>query len=143
MAAGGANAALMCAGHHYPEQRLSCLAGFMEPGETIEDAARREIFEEAAVTVRHVEYMFSQPWPFPSSLMIGVHMEAQSMDVKMNPAELTVLKWVTRADVMAVLQGAKDLGFNLPTSVAIARTMLEAWTGAAQPDSRPVKAAQA
>lgn len=121
-------------------QRYSCLAGFMEPGETIEDAARRELFEEAGVKVRHVEYMFSQPWPFPSSLMIGVHMEAESMDMKMDEKELVGLKWVPKVDIEAVLKGATDRGFNLPPRVAIARNLLEVWVS---PPERPLRLAQA
>src|SRR5262249_12589798 len=108
-------------------QRYSCLAGFMEPGETPEDAARRELFEEAGIVACKVEYMFSQPWPFPSSLMIGVHITAESMDIKMNEKELVGLKWVAKTEIQAVLNGATDRGFNLPPRVAIARNLLEVW----------------
>jgi NAD+ diphosphatase len=118
---------LLGAGRGFQEQRYSCLAGFMEPGETIEDAARRELFEEAGVIATQVEYMFSQPWPFPSSIMIGVHMEAKSMEVKVDGTELTDAKWVSKSDIDAVLKGATDRGFVLPPRIAIARTMLEAW----------------
>jgi NAD+ diphosphatase len=105
----------------------SCLAGFMEPGETVEDAARRELFEEAGIKAGPVEYMCSQPWPFPSNLMLGVRMPALSMNTKMDEKELVGLKWVPKADIRAVLNGSADFGFNLPAPVAIARNLLEAW----------------
>ncbi len=72
--------------------RYSCLAGFVEPGETIEEAAKRELMEEAGVTAREVNYCFSQPWPFPSQLMIGIRIQAASMDMSINKEELTGLK---------------------------------------------------
>ncbi len=105
----------------------ACLAGFMEPGETVEDAARRELAEEAGVAAGRVSYMFSQPWPFPYSLMLGLHVEAQSLDVTMYEKELADLKWVSRDEVRAVLKGATDCGFLLPPRGAIARNQLEAW----------------
>ncbi len=107
--------------------RYSCLAGFVEPGETIEEAAKRELMEEAGVTAREVNYFFSQPWPFPSQLMIGISIEAASMDMSINKEELTDLKWFSKTDVEAVLKGATDRGFSLPTKIAIARNMLEIW----------------
>lgn len=108
-------------------QQYSCLAGFMEPGETIEDAAKRELFEEAGVLGREVYYMFSQSWPFPSSLMIAVHMPVAEMKLKINTSELSDARWVHKADVAALLKGSKDHDFNLPPRIAIAHTMLEHW----------------
>ena len=83
----------------------SCLAGFVEPGETIEDAVRRETAEEAGITVGRVRYHASQPWPFPSSLMIGCHAEALSRDIVRDDAELEACRWFSRAEVRAMLAG--------------------------------------
>ena len=74
----------------------SCLAGFVEPGETIEDAARRETLEEAGIVCGRVRYFASQPWPFPSSLMIGCHAEAISSEIKVDYDELEDARWFSR-----------------------------------------------
>lgn len=119
---------LLGCGRDFASRRMyACLAGFMEPGETIEAAARRELSEEAGLAVRSVAYMFSQPWPYPSSLMIGLRVEAENMDVRMDEKELVGLMWVSRSEVRAVLEGAEDRGFLLPSRVAIARDLLLAW----------------
>ena len=118
---------LLGRGHHFDEQRYSCLAGFLEPGETIEAAARRELFEEAGVRGGKVQYLASQPWPFPSSLMIGMQVEAETTALNIDSNELADAIWVDKADVRAVLEGATDRGFLLPPRIAIARTLLQAW----------------
>jgi NAD+ diphosphatase len=119
---------LLGCGHNFASRRMyACLAGFLEPGETIEAAARRELFEEAGLAARSVSYLFSQPWPYPSSLMIGLRVEAEDMAFTMDEKELRDLKWVSREEVRAVLEGATDRDFTLPSRVAIARDLLEAW----------------
>jgi len=84
----------------WPEGMYSLLAGFMEPGETIEAAVRREVFEETAITVGEVGYLASQPWPFPSSLMIGCYGQASSVEITIDPKEIEDAMWLTREDIM-------------------------------------------
>jgi NAD+ diphosphatase len=79
----------------------SLLAGFMEPGETMEAAARREVFEESGIRLGRVRYLSSQPWPFPSSLMIGCAAEAQNSEIIIDPKEIEDAKWFTREEVFA------------------------------------------
>jgi NAD+ diphosphatase len=85
---------------HWPEGMYSLLAGFMEPGETIEAAVRREVFEETAVRIGDVGYLASQPWPFPSSLMIGCWGEATSEEITIDPKEIEDALWTTREEIM-------------------------------------------
>ena len=118
---------LLGSGIHFQENRYSCLAGFMEPGETIESAARRELFEEAGVVGLGVQYICSQPWPFPFNLMIGLHVQAQDQHLVIDHHELRDARWFSKADVRAMLAGAEDDRFTLPPKIAIARTLLEYW----------------
>jgi NAD+ diphosphatase len=118
---------LLGRGPNFAERRFSCLAGFMEPGETIAQAALRELWEEAGVKGKNVRYLFDQPWPFPSNLMIGVHIEAQDTDLTIDYNELEEVMWVSKADVQAVAAGDDDKAFLLPPSVAIARNLLDHW----------------
>jgi NAD+ diphosphatase len=104
----------------------SCLAGFMEPGETIESAVRREIYEEAGIVTRRVAYHASQPWPFPSSLMIGCFAEAVSFEIEPRDSELEDVRWFPRADIAAMLDGTHPT-FAAPPSVAIAHHLLTAY----------------
>ncbi|TVQ57731.1 MAG: NAD(+) diphosphatase, partial [Rhodobacteraceae bacterium] len=110
----------------WPEGMHSLLAGFMEPGETIEEAVRRETFEEAGVRVGRVGYACSQPWPFPSSLMIGCVAEALDDALRIDPAELESALWADRAEVAASLAGA-ETRFTAARPGAVARALLEAW----------------
>ena len=118
---------------HYPPGRFSALAGFVEPGETIEAAVAREIKEEAGIDVADVRYMASQPWPFPSSLMIGCHARALSTELTIDFTELEDARWFTRSEVAAALAGSEDAPFQAPSRWAIARTLLEDWLGADAP----------
>ena len=113
--------------HHYPPGRYSALAGFVEPGETIEAAVAREIREEAGIEVADVRYLASQPWPFPSSLMIGAHARAVSDSLTIDMNELDDARWFSRDDVVRALAGGDGAAFQAPPRSAIARTLLEAW----------------
>lgn len=112
----------------WPEGRYSALAGFLEPGESIEEAVARELFEEAGVRVRNVRYIASQPWPFPSSLMIACVAEAEDDAITLDTNELEAAMWVERDVVRAVLDGAEG-PFVPPPWFAIAHTLLNAWAG--------------
>jgi NAD+ diphosphatase len=110
----------------WPKGRYSALAGFLEPGESIEEAVAREIAEEAGVRVRDVRYVASQPWPFPSSLMIACVATAQDDAITLDTTELEDAIWVPRAVVARVLAGG-DGPFLPPPRYAIAHTLLSAW----------------
>lgn len=114
---------------HYQPGRYSALAGFVEPGETIEAAVARELFEEAGIRVTDVTYLASQPWPFPSSLMIGAHATATSDSLVIDKTELDDARWFSRAEVAAALAGDPAAVFQPPPRFAIARTLLERWSG--------------
>ena len=105
----------------------SCLAGFLEPGETIEDAVRRETREEAGIAIGRVRYYASQPWPFPASLMIGCHAEAVSTDIVRDEAELEACRWFPRDEVLAMLAGTHPDGLKTPPPMAIANRIIGAW----------------
>jgi NAD+ diphosphatase len=112
---------------HYPPGRYSALAGFVEPGESIEAAVIREIKEEAGVEVIDIRYLCSQPWPFPSSLMIGAHAAALDDSLTIDTNELDDARWFTRGEVVAALAGDTSAPFQPPPRSAIARTLLERW----------------
>ncbi|KQI67782.1 NUDIX hydrolase [Loktanella sp. 3ANDIMAR09] len=110
----------------WPEGMYSLLAGFVEPGETLEAAVRREVFEEAGVTVGAVSYLASQPWAFPASLMCGMRGEATSTAIKIDPAEIEDARWVTREEMADVFAGQHhDIKPARPG--AIAHFLLENW----------------
>ena len=113
---------------------FTCIAGFMEPGESVEEAVRREVFEEAGVRVGVVRYHSSQPWPFPSSLMLGCHADAASEDIAVDLEEIAEARWIARDDVARALaaseggQGARgDLGFAIPPPMTISHQLIRAW----------------
>jgi NAD+ diphosphatase len=112
---------------HYPHGRYSALAGFVEPGESIEAAVARELREEAGIAVTDVRYLCSQPWPFPSSLMIGAHARALDDSLTVDRQELDDARWFSREEVVAALDGDPAASFQPPTPWAIARTLLEHW----------------
>lgn len=110
----------------WPEGRMSALAGFLEPGEAIEEACAREIAEEAGLTVTAVRYHSSQPWPFPSQLMIGLIAEVDSDGARPDQTELEAVAWLTRSEAADVLAG-RHPAIKAPPPIAIARTLLQAW----------------
>lgn len=111
----------------FPPRRLSALAGFVEPGESIEEAVAREVLEEAGVRVRDVTYIASQPWPFPSSLMIGCHAHALSDELEIDRTELDEAGWFTREEVAAAMAGEDSAPFIAPPPQAIAHHLLNWW----------------
>jgi len=114
----------------YPPGRYSALAGFLEPGESIEAAVARELHEEAGIKVADVRYTASQPWPFPSSLMIGCHARALGSDLVIDTTELDDARWFTRSEIEAALAGDPQAAFQPPPRFAIARTLLDHWLAA-------------
>ena len=111
----------------YPPRRYSALAGFVEPGESIEEAVAREIAEEAGIAVRNVRYVASQPWPFPGQLMIACVAEALSGELVLDLTELEHGFWATRNEVAAALAGDPDAPFLAPPRFAIAHSLLRHW----------------
>ena len=107
----------------FPPGRYSALAGFLEPGESIEEAVARELFEEAGVRVENVRYIASQPWPFPSSLMIACVAEAVDDRLTIDTTELEDAIWVSRDEVHAALAGDTSR-FGVPPAQSISATLL-------------------
>ncbi len=112
-------------GVHFPGNFFSALAGFVEPGESLEQAVGRELSEEAGIAVHNVRIIASQPWPFPSSLMIGAHADAVSDTLTLDESEIVEARWVSRQEVRAALAGKAD--WNAPQSIAIANRLLHRW----------------
>lgn len=120
------NAVLLGRAPVWPEGMYSLLAGFVEPGETVEAAVRREVAEETGVAVGRVRYLASQPWPYPASLMIGCAAEALSTAISRDPEELDDALWLPREEMLAALAGGHPR-IRPPRQGAIARFLIEAW----------------
>lgn len=120
------NCVLMGRSPGWPEGMYSLLAGFVEPGETLEAAVRREVFEETGVQVGPVRYLSSQPWPFPASLMFGCAGEATSEAITIDPVEIEDALWVSREEMMTVFAGAHPV-IKPARQGAIAHFLLENW----------------
>jgi NAD+ diphosphatase len=116
----------------WPAGRYSTLAGFLEPGETLEDAVRREVAEETGVVVDEVTYFGNQPWPLPSSLMLGFRGRAVARDIRVDSVELQDARWFTRE---AIRQGTATGELVLPGGVSISRSLVEDWYGGPLPGS--------
>ena len=99
---------LLGRGHRRPGARFSCLAGFMEPGETLEEAVRREVLEESGIHIGRVRYLASQPWPFPSSLMMGFLGEALTEEITIDPDEIAEARWFERDEVRAMVERSRS-----------------------------------
>lgn len=121
------DACLLGRGRHFPTRMFSALAGFVEPGETIEEAVCRELFEEAGVRAQNVRYFATQPWPFPSSLMIGCFAEADSREIHIDDNELAEALWLERTTARALLAGERPTDFWIPPPIAIAHHLIRAW----------------
>jgi len=111
----------------WPEGRFSCFAGFLEPGETFEQCVAREVFEESGVSVREINYLGSQPWPFPASIMISFDAVTDFPDAaRPDGTEITEVKWFTRDQLRAEANAGTLL---LPPTISVARKMIERWLG--------------
>jgi NAD+ diphosphatase len=125
--------ALLGRGRRRPGNRFSCLAGFMEPGETLEECVRREVHEESGVRVGRVRYLACQPWPFPSSLMMGFLCEALSEEITVDPEELAEARWFGREEIRAMVARAASgpddpTQLSIPGPVAIAHQLCRRWS---------------
>ena len=106
--------------------RFSALAGFVDQGESIEEAVAREVMEEAGIAVRNVRYHSSQPWPFPSSLMIGCHADAATTAIVRDDEEMSDVRWFHRDEVLKALEGRSE-ELVVPGPIAIAHHIIKAW----------------
>ncbi len=110
--------------HAWPAERFSTLAGFMEPGESVEQAVAREVYEEAGIHLREARYYGSQSFPFPASLMLGFHAEAETDVIQLNDGELADAHWFTRQELRAALDSHT---VGLPPGYTISHSLISAW----------------
>ena len=126
-----ADRALLARNRRWPERRVSILAGFVEPGESVEQAVAREVAEEVGIDVADVRYIGSQPWPMPQSLMLGFSARAAgSLELRADAEEIAEAHWYSRDDLLAALEAGE---LRLPPPVSIARQILESWYGSQLP----------
>ena len=118
---------IMAHEERFQDKMYSTLAGFVEPGEDLEHAVRREVKEEVGIDVGEVTYLSSQPWPFPHSLMIGCIGEALNDDIIIDKNELEDCRWFTMGDVRMMFERNHPSGFLAPHPLAIAHHILRAW----------------
>lgn len=111
----------------FPPGMYSCLAGFLEPGESLEDGVRRELHEESGVETGYVTYLGSQPWPFPASVMLGALADATTTDLRVDAAELEDARWFSRDETRTLLEGTHPDGLACPPPMAIAHHIMRAW----------------
>jgi len=111
----------------FPDNMYSVLAGFVEPGDDIETAVRREIMEEVGVRVGRVDYVGSQPWPFPHSLMVGCWGQALDADLTPDPVEITDARWFSREDVQAMMRGEHSEGLWVPPPISISHSLIRGY----------------
>ncbi len=116
--------ALLGRPHNLPENLFTTLAGFVEPGETFEDAVRRETFEESGIRVGEVRYVASQPWPFPSNIMMGFHGKAITTQLNVDYEEMFDCRWFDRSEVEKMLSGTAETGLFCPPEISIAHQLI-------------------
>ena len=114
------------------ERGFSTLAGFVEPGESLEHAVRREIHEEVGIRIGAVTYAGSQPWPLPGSLMVGFFAVAETVDIDVDGEEISEARWFTRDELLAAAESEEVV---LPGHISIARRLIESWYGGSLPGS--------
>lgn len=119
----------------WPEGRMSILAGFVEPGETLEQAVAREVREEVGIDVHDVEYVDDQPWPFPSSLMVGFTARADQTALALDPTEMAEARWVSRTEVADLIAAGE---YRPSPALSISRALVEDWYGGPLPTRRGV-----
>jgi NAD+ diphosphatase len=125
-----ADRALLGRQPRWPEGRYSTLAGFVDPGESLEAAVRREVAEEVGVEVGKVDYLGNQPWPFPASLMVGFFAQALTTEIVLDDEEITDARWFTREQMRTEAEAGTLL---LPSGISISRTLIETWYGGQLP----------
>ncbi|MEM1379859.1 MAG: NAD(+) diphosphatase [Pseudomonadota bacterium] len=112
-------------GPHFPQGFMSAFAGYLEPGETLEQCGERELFEEVGLRAQTMDYHFSQPWPFPSSLMMGFTAQVEEKELTLDPDEIEEAAWFTRAELVDIINGDHDI--MCPPPFAIAHQLMKRW----------------